>query len=414
MAVYLDHAATTPLRPEAREAWLAASMLVGNPSSIHHAGQSARRLLEESRERLAAALDCDPVEVVFTSGGTESINLALKGLFWARRAVDATRRAIVVASGEHHATIDAAEWLEAHEGAELRWPGLDAQGRLSLDDWDDALGDGASAGGRAGVGVALATLLVANNEVGTLQPVSQAVLACARVGVPLHLDAVGAFGHIELSFRRLRAGQETEHRSAAGRGGLAAMSVAAHKIGGPAGIGALVVARETTLTALLHGGGQQRGLRSGTQDVAGAAGFAIAAELAVAEREAEAVRLTALRAALIERVLAAVPEARLNGDPVGRMPGNAHFSFPGAQGDSLLLMLDMAGVAVSTGSACQAGIPDPSHVLLAMGRDADAARSVLRVTLGRESVAADVDAFIAAIPAAYERARRAGMSRRAV
>ena len=401
MVVYLDHAATTPLRPEARDAWVAASASVGNPSSIHTAGQSARRLLEESRERLAAALDCDPVEVVFTSGGTESINLALKGLFWSRQAADASRHAIVVAMGEHHATLDAAEWLEAHEGAALRWPGLDASGSLLLDEWEDALGGGAP----AGADVALATMLMANNEVGTLQPVSQAMLACARVGVPLHLDAVGAFGHMPLSFRGLRDGSG---------GGLAAMSVAAHKIGGPAGIGALVVARDATLTALIHGGGQQRGLRSGTQNVANAAAFAVAAELAVAEREAEATRLTALRDALVTGVRAAVPDATLNGDPAYRLPGNAHLSFPGAQGDSLLLMLDLVGVAVSTGSACQAGIPDPSHVLLAMGRDADAARSVLRVTLGRESTSGDVDAFIAAIPAAYERARRAGMARRAV
>lgn len=397
MVVYLDHAATTPLRPEARDAWVSASASVGNPSSIHTAGQSARRLLEESRERLAAALDCDPVEVVFTSGGTESINLALKGLFWNRRGVDAARSAIVVPMGEHHATLDAAEWLESHEGAQLRWPGLDAQGSVSLDAWHDALGDGR--------GVALATLLAANNEVGTLQPISQAVLACAQVGVPVHLDAVGAFGHVPLSFRTLRD---------ASGGGLAAMSVAAHKIGGPAGIGALVAARDSAPTALIHGGGQQRGLRSGTQNVANAAAFAVAAELAVAERAAEEVRLTALRDSLISAVLRAVPGASLNGDPVHRLPGNTHFSFPGAQGDSLLLMLDLAGVAVSTGSACQAGIPDPSHVLLAMGRDADAARSVLRVTLGRESTTVDVDAFVAAIPAAYERAQRAGMSRRAV
>lgn len=397
MVVYLDHAATTPLRPEARDAWIQASASVGNPSSIHTAGQSARRLLEESRERLAVALDCDPVEVVFTSGGTESINLALKGLFWSRRAVDAARSAIVVPKGEHHATLDAVEWLESHEGAQLRWPGLDAQGSVALDDWRDALGDGTD--------VALATLLVANNEVGTLQPISQAVLASVQVGVPMHLDAVGAFGHVPLSFRALRD---------ASGGGLAAMSVAAHKIGGPAGIGALVAARDAEPTALIHGGGQQRGLRAGTQNVANAAAFAVAAELAVAERDAEAARLTALRDALVTGVLGAVPGASLNGDPAHRLPGNTHFSFPGAQGDSLLLMLDLAGVAVSTGSACQAGIPDPSHVLLAMGRDADAARSVLRVTLGRESTERDVAAFVAAIPAAYERAQRAGMSRRAV
>ena len=406
MVVYLDHAATTPLRPEAREAWLAASMLVGNPSSVHAAGQAARRLLEESRERLAEALECDPIEVVFTSGGTESVNLALKGLFWARTAADASRRSIVVPQGEHHATLDATAWLEAHEGARLRSPRLDALGRLDLDAWEAAIGDGA--------GIALATMLAANNEVGTLQPVSQAVLGAARAGVPMHLDAVGAFGHVPLSFRALRATRHEAGAPVGAGGGLAAMSVAAHKLGGPPGIGALVVARDAAPTALLHGGEQQRGLRSGTQNVAGAAAFAVAAELAVTELETEAERLRALRDELVARVRAALPDTSSNGDPVHRLPGNAHLSFPGAQGDSLLLLLDLAGVAVSTGSACQAGIPNPSHVLLAMGRDDDAARSVLRVTLGRESTHADVDAFVAAIPDAYERARRAGMSRREV
>ena len=404
MVVYLDHAATTPLRPEAREAWLEASANVGNPSSIHTAGQSARRSLEEARERLAAALDCDAVEVVFTSGGTESINLALKGLFWARRGVDASRNAIVVPAGEHHATIDAVEWLEKHEGAQLRWPELDGLGRLSLSSWTAALGDD----------VAFATLLAANNEVGTLQPIIDAAAASARAGVPMHLDAVGAFGHVDVSFRRIRAEQQAGTQDAGGAGGLAALSVSAHKIGGPAGIGALVVSREAIVTPLVHGGGQQRGLRSGTQDVASAVAFGVAAELAVDERDVEALRLATLRDDLVGRVLAAVPGASLNGDSARRLPGNAHFSFPGAQGDSLLLMLDLAGVAASTGSACQAGVPDPSHVLLAMGRDDDAARSVLRVTLGRESVAADVDAFVAAIPQAYDRARRAGMARREV
>ena len=406
MVVYLDHAATTPLRPEAREAWLEASAAVGNPSSIHTAGQSARRSLEEARERLAVALDCDAVEVVFTSGGTESINLALKGLFWARRTVDAARTGIVVPMGEHHATLDAVEWLEKHEGAVLRWPELDELGRLSLVAWNDSLDDR----------VALATMLAANNEVGTLQPVLEAARACARAGVPMHLDAVGTFGHADVSFRGIRNAQlsASEGSANAATGGLAAMSVSAHKIGGPAGIGALVVSREAVVTPLVHGGGQQRGLRSGTQDVAGAVAFAVAAELAVAERDAEAARLGALRDDLAARVLAAVPHASLNGDPVERLPGNAHFSFPGAQGDSLLLMLDLAGVAASTGSACQAGVPDPSHVLLAMGRDDDAARSVLRVTLGRDTVPADVDAFVAAIPEAYDRARRAGMARREV
>ena len=255
---------------------------------------------------------------------------------------------------------------------------------------------------------AAATLLAANNEIGTLQPVVAAAAACAEAGVPLHVDAVGAFGHLPLSFRDLRA------ESGSRGGGLVALSVAAHKLGGPVGVGALVVAREATLEPLVHGGGQQRGLRSGTQDAAGAVAFAVAAELAVAELAAEADRL---------RGAARPPRGRASrGDPGGadlgrdaeRLPGHLHLILPGAQGDSLLLLLDMAGIAVSTGSACQAGVPEPSHVVLAMGLGEAAARSALRLTLGRTTTDADVDAVLAALPDAYERARRAGMSSRAV
>ena len=267
MVVYLDHAASTPLRAEARDAWLVATEAVGNASSIHGAGQSARRVLEDSRERLAAALDCDPVEVVFTSGGTESVNLGITGLYRARRE-STGRVAIVAPSAEHHATLDTLTWLHAHEVAELEWVSVDRDARLDLDAWDAAVGGGDAAA---------ATLLAANNEVGTLQPLVEASAACARADVPLHVDAVGAFGHVPLSFRGLR-------RDSGSRGaGLVALSVAAHKLGGPVGVGALVVAREARVEPLLHGGGQQRDLRAGTQDAAGAAAFAIAAELAVAE-----------------------------------------------------------------------------------------------------------------------------------
>jgi cysteine desulfurase len=398
MVVYLDHAATAPLRAEAREAWLQATETLGNASSIHSAGQSARRLLEESRERLAATLDCEPIEVVFTSGGTESVNLGLTGLYRARRE-STGRTAIVVPVAEHHATIDTANWLHAHEVADLEWVEVDREARVDLERWEAAIGGGDAA---------VATLLAANNEVGSLQPVVAASAVCVEADVPLHVDAVGAFGHVPLSFRRLRA--DSGARSA----GVVALSVAAHKLGGPVGTGALVVAREAQVHPLLHGGGQQRGIRSGTQDAAGAAAFAVAAELAAAELASETVRIGALRDRLERELGSRIPGIRISAASAERLPGHLHAVFPGAQGDSLLLLLDAAGIAVSTGSACQAGVPEPSHVVRAMGLGDEAARSALRLTLGRTTTDADVDAVIAALPPAYERARTAGLSSRRV
>lgn len=383
--IYLDHAATAPLRPEARDAWIDAASAVGNASSIHGAGQHARRALEEARERLAAVVDADPIEVVFTSGGTEAVNLAVKGLWWARRP-DAD--AVVLPDGEHHATLDAVEWLDA-QGALVRHVGIDGSARIRLEEFIAAL-----------PGAALATALVANNEAGTVNDAASLSASAAEAGVPLHLDAVAAFGHVPVSFRDWRG-------EARGRAGLAAMSLSAHKIGGPTGVGALVVARGAELTALLHGGGQQRRLRAGTQDVPGAAAFAVAAELAKAERAAEAERLTALRERLVRGIRHAVPDVELLGDPVGRVPGNAHLLFPGASGETLLFLLDMAGIEVSTGSACQAGVPEPSHVVLAMGRTGAEARQVLRFTLGRTTADSDVDALLAVLPDVVERARAA-------
>ncbi|WP_149085235.1 MULTISPECIES: cysteine desulfurase family protein [Microbacterium] len=382
MRHYLDHAATTPLRPEARDAWLEASAVVGNASSTHGAGQDARRMLEESRERVAAVLDADPIEVVLTSGGTESINLALQGLWRSRLPGTA---AVVLPDGEHHATMDTVAAL-VDEGAEVRAVAISALSRIDVDRFVAAL-----------PGAAFATALVANNETGTVNDAGALASAAADAGVPLHLDAVAALGHVPLSFRELRG-------VAADGVGLVALSVAGHKIGAPVGVGALVAARSARLTPLLRGGGQQRGLRAGTQDVPGAAALATAIELAEREREAEEVRLGRLRDRLVEGVRERVPAAELLGDPDHRLPGTAHLLFPGAVGESLLFLLDLAGVSASTGSACQAGVAEPSHVVMAMGRSETDARSVLRFSLGRPSTEADVDAVLAAIGEAYVRA----------
>ncbi|WP_460784544.1 cysteine desulfurase family protein [Microbacterium tumbae] len=383
MRHYLDHAATTPLRSEARDAWLAATEVVGNASSTHGAGQDARRLLEESRERAAAVLGCDPIEVVFTSGGTESINTALRGL-WASRTAGAD--AIVLPDAEHHATMDTVAALAAEGGAAVRSVSVTSTARIDPEAFAAAL-----------PGAALATALMANNEAGTVNDASALSRAAADAGVPLHLDAVAALGHVAFTFRALRA-------DAPPACGLVALSVAGHKIGAPVGVGALVVARSARIAPLLHGGAQQRGLRAGTQDVAGAAAFAVALELAEAERVSESARLTALRDRLIDGILSRVPAAELLGERSDRLPGNAHLLFPGAVGESLLFLLDVAGVAASTGSACQAGVAEPSHVVMAMGRSEQDARSVLRFSLGRSSTAADVDAVLAAIQDAYARA----------
>ncbi|MDF2575878.1 MAG: cysteine desulfurase NifS [Agromyces sp.] len=400
--VYLDHAATTPVRPEAIEALTSALHVVGNPASIHSAGQGAKRLLEESRERVAATLGADGIEVVFTGSGTEAVNLAIKGLWWSRQEGVARPR-IIVPAGEHHATIDTVEWLAEHEGAIVEEVPLDEVGRVRL----DAL---AAALDRDAASVALVTMIWANNEVGTIQPVEEVARLAARAGVPLHVDAIAAYGQVPVDVNGLR--RSTDAPAGAG---LVALSVSAHKIGGPVGIGALVLDRSATIEPLIHGGGQQRKVRSGTQDVAAAAAFAAAASAVHDRLDSDAERMSRLRDRLIVGVQVEVPDARLSGDPApgGRLPGNVHFSFPGCEGDSLLFLLDMAGVAVSTGSACQAGVPEPSHVLMAMGRSEADARGALRITLGHESTDADVDAFLAALPGAYAQAARAGLAARA-
>jgi cysteine desulfurase len=389
MAVYLDHAATTPMLPAARDAWIEALDLVGNPSSIHSDGQNAKRMLEEAREQVAASLGCDPIEVVFTSGGTESINLAIKGLYWAAVAADPARRRILVPRGEHHATIDTVEWLEKQEGAILEWLPIDDVGRIRPEAVEAALAEHDD--------VALLTILWANNEVGTIQPVAELVAVAERHGIPVHADAVAAWHHVPVDFSA---------------SGLTALSVSAHKIGGPLGIGALALSRRATIVPLIHGGGQQRQVRSGTQDAPAARAFGVAAGHPIAGLEDTG--LTALRDRLMSGVREAVPSAILRGDPLDRLDNNAHFTFPGCEGDSLLFLLDAAGVSVSTGSACQAGIPEASHVLLGMGLSEQEARGALRFTLGHTSTDADIDALLVALPEAHERALRAGYSARDV
>jgi cysteine desulfurase len=382
---YLDHAATTPMLPEALDVYTGIAREVGNASSLHAYGRCARRTVEESRERIAAALGARPSEVIFTSGGTESDNLAVKGIFWARRAADPRRVRIVASAVEHHAVLDAVAWLEQHEGATVSWLPVDSAGRLQVEALREVLDAHRDE-------IALITAMWANNEVGTVQPVAEVAAIAAAGGIPFHTDAIQAVGQVPVDFAA---------------SGAAALTVTGHKLGGPVGAGALLLGREVPCTPLLHGGGQERDVRSGTLDVPGIAAFAAAVEVTAKGQPEYAARLAALRDDLVTRVRAAVPEAVYNGEPDTRLPGNAHFSFPGCEGDALLLLLDAQGIACSTGSACSAGVAQPSHVLLAMGADDAVARSSLRFTLGHTSTRADVDKLVAALPAVVERARRA-------
>jgi cysteine desulfurase len=385
--VYLDHAATTPMLPEAIADMSEELARLGNPSSLHNAGRRARRVVEESREQIAEVFRARPSEVVFTSGGTEADNLAVKGLFWARREADPARRRVLATSVEHHAVLDSVHWLDVHEGAEAVLLDVDGDGMLRPEALNAVIEPDP---GR----VALVTVMWANNEVGAIQPIAELAEVAHAHGVVFHSDAVQAAAQLPIDF----AGS-----------GADALTVTGHKLGGPVGVGALLLRRGTDPVPVLHGGGQERDVRSGTLDAPAIRAFATAVTVSAERMEREAKRLAALRDDLIRQILDAVPDAVLNGPPPGpdRLPGNAHFSFPGCEGDALLMLLDAKGIACSTGSACTAGVAQPSHVLLAMGADELRARGSLRFSLGRTSTQSDVDALGAVIGEAVERARRA-------
>jgi cysteine desulfurase len=390
---YLDHAATTPMVPEAIEAMAAQMGVTGNASSLHASGRAARRTVEEARELIAERFGARPSEVVFCSGGTEANNLAIKGMYWSRRAQDPARQRIVFSSIEHHALLDPVTWLAQHEGAEVEMTPVDKQGRILVDDLRDAVERDPSS-------VSAVTTMWANNEMGTIQPISDVVAIARAHDIPVHSDAVQAAGYVPLDF----AGT-----------GLDARTITAHKLGGPVGVGALVIARELDATPLLHGGGQERDLRSGTVSVALIAAFAAAVDVTVSRQRETVTRIEALRRRLVEGIVDVVPDAIVNGDPEPgpdhRLPNIAHVTFPGCEGDAMLMLLDAQGIECSTGSACAAGVPQPSHVLLAMGYDDVAARGSLRFSLGHTSTEADVDRVLAALPAVHQRARRASLVR---
>jgi len=364
--------------------------LVGNPSSLHAPGRRARRVVEEARESLASSFGARPSEIVFTGGGTESDNLAIKGLFWSRRDSDPRRRRILASAVEHHAVIDPVQWLVDHEGALVTWLSVDEAGRVDPSQLRAEIEQDPDS-------IALVSIMWANNEVGTVQPISECAAIATEFDVPFHTDAVQAAGHLPIDF-------ETS--------GSDALTLTSHKLGGPLGVGALLLSRSTTPVPLQHGGGQERDVRSGTLDTPAIVGFAVAAEIAVREISTRSAHVASLRDDLLKRLLEEIPDAIVNGDTrlsgKFRLPGNAHVSFPGCEGDSLLMLLDARGIACSTGSACSAGVAQASHVLLAMGASPAIARSSLRFSLGHTSTEQDVSALISVIEPVVARARAAG------
>ena len=378
--VYLDHAATTPVDPEVAE--LMAQVLrevPGNPSSIYAEGRRARGLVDRARGEVAGAIGADPSEIVFTSGGTEADNLALRGVLKAREG-DAD--GIVTTAIEHHAVLDTAHDLEAHGQARVTVLPVDGTGRVSPDAVRAALGER----------TAIVSVMHGNNEIGTLQPIEPIGAICRERGITFHSDAVQTVGALDVDVRHLP---------------VDLLSVNAHKFYGPKGVGALYVRRGTRIATVQTGGGQEKGRRTGTENVAGIVGLGAAMRIAAAKRAAESARQTRLRDALIAGIRAGIPNATLTGHPTDRLPNNASFCFSGTQGEALVVSLDLEGFSASSGSACTSGDTEPSHVLLALGLERELAQGSLRLTLGRDTTDADVDALVRALPRIVARLRAA-------
>ena len=376
--VYLDHAATTPVDPEVAEAMARVYRDVqGNPSSIYAEGQAARALVDEAREQVATAIGATPAEIIFTSGGTEADNLAIRGALGARRG---ERDGLVTTATEHHAVLDTAHDLAAHARVRLTVVPVDSEGRVDPGAIAAALDDR----------TALVSVMHANNEIGTLQPVAEIGAICRERGVLFHSDAVQSVGALEFDVRRIP---------------VDLVSLNAHKFYGPKGVGALYVRKGTRIATMQTGGGQEKGRRTGTENVAGIVGLGVAMRIAAAKRASESARQAALRDRLIDGVSERVPGTIVSGHRTERLPNNASFVFPGADGASLVMALDLVGFAVSSGSACTSGDTEPSHVILALGIDREIAKGSLRVTVGRGTTGADVDAFLGALPAIVERVR---------
>ena len=379
MSVFLDHASTSGLRDSARLALLTALELVGNPSSVHSHGRTTRELLEAARDQIASACGANRSEIIFNSGGTESDNQAIKGIYWARHQQNRDRNLIITATTEHHAVIDPVLWLSSNEGAEVAYVKLLDGGMIDIAHLEKLIEENHTR-------IALVTLMWVNNETGVITDIPKICEIASSYDIPVHSDAVAAFGHIEIDFAA---------------SGLAAMSLSGHKVGAPIGVGALVVARSLKPTSLIHGGGQERSLRSGTMNYPLAVSFAAAAAESTEQLVSEMQRLRALRDYLEVKVEKIVPSVIFTSGQAIRADYNSHMIFPGTQSDALLFLLDQEGICVSAGSACQAGVLGPSHVLTGMGYSPELASACIRVTLGATSTKADVEKFLVALAKIY-------------
>jgi len=383
--VYFDNAATTPINGVALQAFVDQARELGNPSSLHGYGREVRKNVEEAREKIAGLVGCEASEVIFTGSGTEANNLAIKGIFWKRRSENQMRRVIIISAFEHHAILDPVHWLAEAEDAEVIEVPVTSDGFINMEFLKSAIEN-------RGDEIALISVIHANNEVGTIQPIAEIVNLAENHQIPVHTDSIQSFGKIPVSFSEL---------------GLFAMTISAHKIGGPVGVGALILKRGVDVTPLLHGGGQERDIRSGTINAASIVAFASAAQTAIRNREKNALHVASLRDALKETIKADVPDAIFNANTGERLPGILNVRFPNTESDSLLLLFDSEGIACSTGSACSAGVQQPSHVLLAMGLSEKEARSSLRFSLGPENSRSDIDYFHTCIKKVIDRARAA-------
>ena len=384
--VYFDNAATTPISEVALQAFIEQSRLVGNASSLHTYGRDVRKAVEEARERIAGLIDSHASEIIFTGSGTEANNLALKGAFWHRNKDGVARNVIVISAFEHHAVLDPARWLEDFEGAEVIQVPVTREGFISLEALEEIVRERHDE-------IALISIMHSNNEVGTLQPISQVVAIADEFAIPVHSDAVQSLGKVPLSFKEL---------------GLFAMTISAHKVGGPIGVGALVLRKGVDITPILHGGGQERDIRSGTLNSAGIVAFAAAVQSAIRDLDTNVAKIRNLRTKLISALQSEVSDVKLNGVLEGEtLPGIANISFPRTESDSLLLLFDAEGIACSTGSACSAGVQEASHVLMAMGLDEKEARSSLRFSLGTANTDTDIEYLQTCIKRVIDRARAA-------
>ena len=379
MTIYLDHAATAPINDAAIDALNTQMRKLGNASSIHNPGRAVRKDVEDARHKLSELVGANPSEIIFTGSGTEANNLAIKGFFW-----QAPERNVIVTSAfEHHAILDPVEWLVEHEAAEeIRIP-ITKAGVIDLDFLKNIVAT-------RGSEIAVISVMHSNNELGSIQPIAEVVKIAGNI--PVHTDAVQSFGKVEFDFAKL---------------GVTAATISAHKVGGPLGIAVLILKRGLDLTPILHGGGQEREIRSGTLNAPSIVAFTAAAEFAIANREINFAKIRELRDYFIAGLKKCVPDVTINSISDPALPGIVNATFPGTESDALLLLLDTEGISASAGSACSAGVPRPSHVLVALGLSESDADASLRISIGTTNTKAEIDQVLAVMPSVVERARNA-------